>query len=97
MMLRCLQLVRRAPGSLSKLVGVRWNNFSTDRGAGRTADPKIHAATHRSSSGRGRLGRHNDHHAGRGGGGGRGSDSGRGAENDANALRMRQISLMQHI
>jgi uncharacterized membrane protein YgcG len=101
-MLRCLQLVR-APGSLSRLIAVRWDSSSTGRGDGdkRTKDPKIHAATlqrpQRQSSGRGRGGRHNDYHAGRGGGGGRGSSSGRGAKNDANALRMRQISLMQHI
>jgi pentatricopeptide repeat protein len=61
-------------------------------------DPRItHSATQRSSSDRRGGDRHNYHHAGRGGAGGRGRGGGRGAGSVEDALKFRQISLMQHI
>jgi hypothetical protein len=54
MMLRCVQLVRRAPGSLSRLVAVRWDSSSTGRGdVKRTKDPRVtQAAPQRSQRSR---------------------------------------------
>jgi pentatricopeptide repeat protein len=100
-MLRCVQLVRRAPVLMTRLVAARWNSSSTGSRGGKEQpkDPKIHAAnaaTHKSSSDRaGGGGRHINHHGGRGAGG-RGRGSGRGA-GSADELKFRQIGLMQHI